>query len=212
MFKDVPFRRELDQNDLERMKIPPRYWKASFKRLSTTNGDDSLQTMTGKYIENMDAMIKEGAGFVFYGPNGTGKSCGTVVLAKEFRRRGHTVLFMESSNLKRMVIEKEFFDEIERYWDRAKEVDVLVLDDFGKGVMDTTGFGASLFDELIRARNSRKKVTLITSNLPMNKWQRELGLKVSTLHTLKECAIPVVVEGINQREESADRLRSLLNC
>lgn len=210
-FENVPFRRELNRHDLERMRIPSRYWDATFERLSTDGGDHSLRTMVGKYISNMSEMRKQGGGFIFYGANGTGKSSGSVVLAKEFRRRGYTVLFMEASDLKRMVIENEHFDDDETYWDRSRSVDVLVLDDFGKGIMDSKGFGASLFDELIRARNSRKLVTIITANLPHDKWKDQLELKESTIHTLRECMIPLQVIGPNQREESGKKLRELLS-
>lgn len=211
MFRNVTFRRELDRSDLERMRIPTRYWGSTFDRLSRDGGDNSLRSMVGNYIKKMAEMRSAGAGFIFWGKNGTGKSCASVVLAKEFRRRGHTVLFMEASDLKRMVIEKEYFDEDETYWDRARNVDVLVLDDFGKGTMDSKGFGASLFDELIRARNSRKLVTIITSNLPHSDWKEELELKASTVHSLKECMIPVLVVGDDQRQGSETRLRMLLS-
>lgn len=211
MFKNVTFRRELDREDLERMCIPTRYWGSTFDLLTNDGGDESLQSMVGKYIVNMSEMRRAGAGFIFYGKNGTGKSCASVVLAKEYRRRGYTVLFMEASDLKRMVIEKEYFDEDETYWERARSVDVLVLDDFGKGVMDSTGFGATLFDELIRARNSRKLVTIITSNLPHSDWKDDLELKASTIHSLKECMIPVQVVGDDNRKGSESKLRALLS-
>jgi DNA replication protein DnaC len=211
MFSNVSYRREIDRGDLERMKVPPRYWGSTFSRLTCNGGDESLRSIVGKYIRNMTEMRRAGAGFIFWGKNGTGKSCASVVVAKEYRRRGNTVLFMEASDLKRMVIDKEYFDEEETFWDRARGVDVLVIDDFGKGVMDSTGFGATIFDELIRARNSRKLVTIITSNLSNSRWERELELKASTIHSLKECMIPVQVVGADQRRDSESRLRKLLS-
>jgi DNA replication protein DnaC len=213
MFSNVPFRRDLGANDLERMRIPKRYWKASFYNLTDiyVDGQDSLKSMVEKYILNMAKMLKEGGGFIFYGDNGTGKSCASVVLAKEFRRRGNTVLFIEAADLKRLVASKEYFDDNETYWERSKDVDVLVIDDFGKGIMDNTGFGATIFDELIRSRNANKKVTIITSNISPKRWQEELDLKKSTIHALGECTIPVPVIGDNKRDGSVDRLKSILS-
>jgi DNA replication protein DnaC len=210
MFSNVIFRRELDIKDLERMCIPKRYWKASYYNLTDNGGEESLRNMVGNYISNMAKMRKEGGGFIFYGDNGTGKSCASVVLAKEFRRRGNTVLFIEAADLKRLVASKEYFDDNETYWERSKDVDVLVIDDFGKGIMDDTGFGATIFDELIRSRNANKKVTIITSNIEPHEWVSELTLKNSTIHTLEECTIPVHVIGDNQRNGSIQKLRSLL--
>lgn len=204
MFENVSYRRELDISDLERMRIPRRYWNSKFDDISESiiqGSDLSPKKVVEKYISNMSEMRKSGCGFIFFGNNGVGKSCMSVVIAREYRRRGYTVLFMEAADLKRMVIEKEYFDDDDTYWDRFRSVDVLVLDDFGKGIMDTTGFGASLFDELIRARNSRKLVTIITTNLPVSEWQKELDLKKSTMSSLKECVVPVHVVGVNKRTD-----------
>lgn len=209
LFRDVPFRRELKSSDLERMKIPKRYWKSSFDYLSD-EGEDSLRSVVFKYISKMELMRKEGGGFIFYGDNGTGKSCASIVIAKEFRRRGSTVLFLEAAEMKTIVANRDHFDEDETYWERAKTVDVLVIDDFGKGIMDDQGFGAGLFDELIRTRNSQKRVTIISTNLSPNKWLEELDLKKSTMEALEECTIPLKVEGKNLRKEFGGRLKEML--
>lgn len=213
MFEDVPFRRELNRNDLERMQIPDRYWRVSFNDITDSHRLSIGSTFRGlveKYMRNMDEVIAEGAGLIFWGPNGTGKSSASVVIAKEFRRRMKTVLFMETADLKRTVIERDHFDENETFWDRAKGVDVLILDDFGKGIMDSTGFGSSLFDELVRSRNSHKRVTIITANLPIMDWRVELDVKESTLQALKECTVPIEVTGPNRRENSIKKLEALL--
>jgi len=210
MFSGVSFRRELTRDDLERMRVPSRYWMSSFDQLSSDGGGESIKGMVHRYISNMSDMRRAGGGFVFWGGNGTGKTSGSVVIAKEYRRRGETVLFLEAASIKKMVIEKEHFDEDQTYWDRAMSVDVLVVDDFGKGVMDGTGLGATLVDELIRHRNSNRRVTIITTNLDPAEWIGELGLKESTMKTLKECAIPVHVTGEDKRDCSADMLRSML--
>lgn len=214
MFSEAPYRRELTTEDLERMNIPKRYWFAKFDQItsrgSSKNSDDSLQAMVRKYIDHLDQAMIEGAGLIVYGINGTGKTCASVVIAKEFRRRGRTVLFVEAADLKRMVVDKDYFDEDETYWDRARTVDVLILDDFGKGIVDSTGFGAALFDELIRARSARKLVTIITANPPVSKWVEELDVKESTIHALKECTIPVRAIGKNRREAEAVKLKELL--
>lgn len=208
-FENLTYRRELNTADMERMRIPKRYWGARFDMLTKDGGNESVHAYVSKYIDDLDTFRKNGAGFIFWGINGVGKSCGSVVLAKEFRRRGHTVLFMEASELKRMVIEKEYFDETQLYWDRARNVELLVLDDFGKGVMDSTGFGASLFDELIRARNARKLPTIVTSNSNPREWEKEFDLKKSTMSTLKECTIPVHVTGEILRDAESFKLKNM---
>lgn len=212
MCKTIPYRRELTKDDLERMKIPVRYWGVKFDEISdvAVGADPSPQDVVRRYIANMTELRSNGGGLVFYGPNGTGKTSACVYIAKEYRRRGYTVLFLEAAEMKRLVIQKDAFDEDESWWDRVKGVDVLVIDDLGKETLDSTGFGAGLFDELIRARNARKLITFITSNLPPRQWEKELELRSSTAHVLKECTVPVKVTGDDKRVPTAGVLNEIL--
>jgi len=96
------------------------------------------------------------------------------------------------------------------YWDRAMSVDVLVVDDFGKGTQDRTGFRMRIFDELIRHRNAEKLVTIITTNMSPRGELPEI-LLLSTLHSFKECVIPVQVVGDDQRDAVCSSLLEKLN-
>ena len=137
-------------------------------------------------------------------------TCMAVVLALAFRRRGHPVLFVEAADLKRLVIEREMFDEEQTFWDRAMNVDVLVLDDLGKGTQDSTGLGARLLDELIRHRNANMLVTIMTTN--MNIGQLEKELKLSSMASLKEHALAVHVCGIDRRDAVASEMASAFSA
>jgi DNA replication protein DnaC len=98
-------RRELCFEDLERMMIPKRYWDASFDKI-----DSDVQSIAQRYLMKLDEMVERGIGLMLWGENGRGKTCLAVVLGKELRRCGKTVLFMECANLKRAVIDKVGFD------------------------------------------------------------------------------------------------------
>ena len=89
--------------------------------------------------------------------------------------------------------------------------DLLVLDDLGKGVQDSTGFGARLLDELIRHRNANVRSTFITTNMnPRDQLSAEL--KKSTLHSLKECVIPVCVDGTDKRSGAPRALAEMITA
>jgi DNA replication protein DnaC len=86
-------RRELCFEDLERMMIPKRYWDASFDKI-----DSDVQSIAQRYLMKLDEMVERGIGLMLWGENGRGKTCLAVVLGKELRRCGKTVLFMECAN------------------------------------------------------------------------------------------------------------------
>lgn len=209
-------RRELTRDDMERMRIPLRYWKVTFDGISAersrVNPDaPSAQEVVRSYLGQLEEMAEDGVGLLLHGDNGRGKTSIAVVVAKEFRRRGRSVLFIEAAQLRHYVIKNVYFDgdDGESYFDRAMSVDVLVLDDFGKGTQDKTGFGMDLFDSLIRHRNAEKLVTFITTNMnPRDQLPKEL--LQSTMHSLKECVIPVEVIGDDQRDMIGAELRSRL--
>jgi DNA replication protein DnaC len=178
------------------MRLPKRYWNVDYKE--TQSPRDVLKN----YLLQIEDMKQEGLGLLLWGPNGTGKTSMAAIIAKEFRRRFSTVLFIEAASLKTIVTSRDSFDEESTYWQRAKEVDVLVLDDLGKGVQDGKGFGEQVIDELIRTRNANQLVTIITSNISPKGKKEALSefLKPSTMASLKEHVKPIYVRGVDQRE------------
>lgn len=203
-------RRKLTKDDLVRMRLPKRYWNVTCDRVSnkTTVESRGPRDILKNYVQNMEDMRARGIGILLWGANGTGKTSMAAIIAKEYRRRFNTVLFIEAASLKSLVVSKESFDEDETYWQRAMSVDVLVLDDLGKGTKDSTGFGERLIDELIRTRNANQLVTIITTNAVVQGKGEKIQdiLKPSTLHSLKEHVLAIYVEGEDMREESVSEI------
>lgn len=212
MSGQLPFRKSLTQADMERMRLPRRYWECVRELISDESVGDkpSPKETASRYLSKIDEMMDRGIGLLLWGDNGRGKTSISAVVGKEARRRGYTVLYSECANLKRCVIERIVFDDDESMWERARSVDLLILDDLGKGVQDRTGFGARLLDELIRHRNAEKLATVITTNLDLDDLEDEL--KDSTMHSLKECIIPFRIRGRDRRDESRQNLLGLLSA
>lgn len=209
MVDKTAYLKELTARDMSRMLIPERYWECTLDGISDEAiGVISPRTMVKRYLDRLDEFMAGGIGLLLWGANGRGKTGMAVVLAKWSRRHGYKVLFMEAAELKRCVIEKIAFDEVETMWERASMVDMLVLDDFGKGSKDRTGFGARVIDQLIRHRSANKRATMITTNMDTDQIADEM--KESTMHTFQECIIPCHVEGVDRRNVSRSNLSDML--
>ncbi len=169
---------------------------------------ESVREVATKYLANIEEMLSKGVGLLLWGSNGIGKTSLSVVIGKEYRRRGQSLLFLEAAEIKGAVINSEMFDEEQTLWERAKTVEVLLIDDLGKGVQDSTGFGARVLDELIRHRNANKRVTFITTNMTLKAIEEEL--KSSTMHSLKECIYPMRISGEDLREAAKSEIGAIL--
>lgn len=193
--------RLLTREDMERMRIPIRYWRADLAQVSDVrpqDGGESPRAFVARYMGAIDAMRAKGRGILLYGPNGTGKTSIAAVIAKAWRRRGGPVMWLEAAEIKTAVFDHLAFDEEEGLWERAFRVSLLVLDDLGKGTQDDKGAGDRLLDELIRHRNGARLTTIITTNINLPALAD--AVKLSTMHTLKEHVTPVLVVGADQRE------------
>ena len=208
-------RRKLTEEDLRRMRLPERFWRATWDQCSRETKEDvrngkksvtpSLHNVVESSIRNLDAMYRSGVGIMLWGDNGRGKTSALAVIGKEFRRRGCTVLFTTAEGLRSSVLQKVNFDLEQTMWERAISVDVLILDDLGKEHRDQQGFGERLFEDLIRQRTAAKRVTLITTNMSPAQMQDPVtGYKVSMLKVMKESVTPIMAVGATDfRDESA---------
>lgn len=205
----VPFQRKLTKDDLLRMRIPRRYWEVRFDEISDTpasKGVESPREIIRSYLERMAQMLRTGSGLILWGPNGTGKTSAAVVIAKAFRKHGHRVLYLEGAELKRLVFDRVAFDDEESYWERAMRVDLLIVDDFGKGTQDEKGAGARLIDELIRHRNAHRLVTILTTNMAPGGEDMKAATMPSTREAMIEHVMPIKVVGDNKRMDSSREL------
>lgn len=192
---------------LERMNLPKRFWNPKLMLISE-DGELSARQSVESYLKNAKKLTEDGAGLLFWGDNGKGKTSAACFILLHLRLKGLSCLFYESASLKADKINGVMFDDKSTVWERALTVDVLLLDDLGKGVQDQTGFGVRLLDELLRYRYARLKPTFVTTNMPPSQLKAEL--KPSTMSTLKEAILPIKVEGKDFREERKNDLLNII--
>jgi hypothetical protein len=197
----VGHRMRLTQAHVERMQIPRRYWGV---RLAQVPGQ--VRGDVEGYLRAIDDHMDRGDGLLFWGANGTGKTSAAVLIALEARRRGASVLFTTAEGLRQAVLEKRVFDEDQSVVERARSVDLLVVDDLGKEHPGETGFTERLFENLVRERCASQRVTIVTTNLPLRRGAdgpRAMSTVYipSMLEVLRESIYPLHFRGNNQRDQ-----------
>jgi DNA replication protein DnaC len=188
------YRTPLRADHLLLMRIPQRHWDAAFSGIKHENVRNNVE----RFLRRLDDHLDNGDGLLFYGSNGTGKTSAAVVIAKEARRRGAPVLFATAEDLRVASIEGTLFHEDMTMMDRAREVDVLVIDDLGKDHSGATRYSETLFENLIRFRSSNRRTTILTTNLNQHALQDRF--KASMMDVIKEAMSPVAAEGESLRE------------
>lgn len=187
--------RKLTDADLERMRIPPRYWVLDPAKVT----DQVLRA----YLRNIQSNVVDGLGMFLYGTNGIGKTAFSVFALQQARRNGYTGLFVASAKLKEYAFESTPFDDTCSYWDRALSVQLLVIDDFGKDRPDGKNWQAQLMDEIIRHRTMGRLSTIITSNVDKTRLLSDDFLGRSTMESMKDSIVSYELVGDNMRNQNA---------
>lgn len=194
---------KLTGEHMDLMRIPRRFWEASADKIP-----ESVMAKAIAYVRDIETSLNDGTGLLLWGPNGTGKTSVAVFIAKEARRRGAPVLFVTAEGLRQGVIENRMFKGDVPLIDRARTVDVLLLDDFGKEHSGGSGYTERFYEDLLRQRSSRRLLTLITSNMGIA--QLSERYKPSMIEVMKETVYPLKVDGPSQREHALDDLAKRL--
>lgn len=211
----IGHRVKLTAAHMELMQIPYRFWETKFDRIPECDGKGAIRT----YISRIDEMLDRGDGLLLWGDNGHGKTSAAVVVAKEARRRGASVLFITAEQLRKASFGDMMFTDEKTLFYRANEVDMLVIDDLGKEYSGDSGYTERVFEALIRERAASKRVTIITTNMSPSPRTDASGKAVhcladlykrSMIEVMKECMFVARIRGENQRETSQNELAHLL--
>jgi len=182
----------LTVDHLKRMNVPKRFWNVSFDKILPEESDH--RKVIKKYLITIDERFNRGCGLLLTGNNGTGKTSCAVVVGKEARRKGYLVLFIRSTALRDGIINNKVFDDGNTFLERARNVDLLIIDDLGKEYSKEYGsYNSSIYEDLLRVRVDEVKPTIITSNLDVEQMNKEY--KISMMKLLKSYFLPLLVKG-----------------
>jgi hypothetical protein len=140
------------------MNLPRRHWTAKFDLVAS-----SVRDSLSRYLFRLDENVSRGTGLLVTGDVGVGKTSIASLVAKEVRSRGYTVYFTTVWELAVTVRSRVMFEDNVSVLDRAKDVDLLVLDDLSKDDARDPLFGLRGIEGLLVYRAGHNKPTVITS-------------------------------------------------
>jgi DNA replication protein DnaC len=194
---------------LERMRLPKSFWFSLFNEISDGEAKESIRS----FLRKIDEALGKGYGLVIYGPNGVGKTSSAAVILKAARIRGYTGLFGTAAQFISDIMDKTIFNEVSTIAQRAREVDLLVIDDLCKepsgqhksGVLATE----RMIENLIRDRSGDLKSTIVTMNPnPNMALESRYGLSLTKL--IGQNFIPIFLNGPCKRDEEQKKLQLFL--
>ena len=106
------------------------------------------------------------------GPTGIGKSWLAQALAHKACRDGYRVLYRPAGKLFRDLGQAQADGSLNRHLPTLTKVDVLVVDDFAMSPLGD--IERRLFLEICDDRY-RRRSTVLTSQLPVSKWHKQIG-------------------------------------
>jgi DNA replication protein DnaC len=116
--------------------------------------------------------VGTGHSILITGPTGAGKSWLACALAQYACRRGHSALYQRVPRLQEELRIRHGSGAFGKWLLQLAKIDVLLLDDWGMGALDSTTRADLL--EVIDDRAAHK-ATIITSQLPIEHWHAWIG-------------------------------------
>lgn len=155
------------------------------EHIDKKTGMTVLEYMTiviGECKEYVERFGEEKGSILFTGSTGCGKTFLSNCIARELIQRGFSVVYLTATDMFDVLSESRFGNrDEEEAKDRAAYIldcDLLIIDDLGTELINT--FTASQLFYCVNERLNRKKGTIISTNLALNRLQDEFTERVTS--------------------------------
>ncbi len=178
----------------------------SFEFYNNSKVDERIGKTQKEYMESVvnrcwrfiyDFKQEKGS-ILFTGATGTGKTFLSNCIAKELIDRYYSVLYLSATDLFDIFAKNRFEsknpDDMQDMYLHILECDMLVIDDIGTELINT--FTTSQLFYCVNERMNRKKGTIITTNLPLNRLRDEFTDRIASRIMSSYQIIPLFGEDI----------------
>ncbi len=184
--------------------IPPRYRGVSFDRppVSDMARDPATKAAVvdvGAYIDELDARLDAGRGLWLFGDTGTGKTTLAMLISKAALEAGRSVAIYSLPKLlariRRTYDSEPGGDSYLSFFERLTAVDLLHIDDLG--AEKRSDWVLEQLYALINERYEAQRSVLITTNLPHDELEEQIGSR--TVSRLSQMCDEVPLFGADRR-------------
>ena len=189
---------------LRKIGLPQGLWGATF------DADDSpgspISKTCRKYVKAWPEMYRRGAGIVFFGGVGTGKTYYAACIANALIEQERRVLFTTVPDLVSRM--SAFSDERDEVISELCAANLVVLDDLG--AERDTEFAIEQVFALVSAREQSHKPTIYTTNLSMDELRQCENIRRRRIYdrVLGSCPIQLQMAGQSRRTGAYEARRA----
>lgn len=184
--------------------IPPRYRGVSFDRPPVSDMARDLSTKAavvdvGAFVDELDERLDAGRGLWLFGDTGTGKTTLAMLISKAALEAGRSVAIYSLPKLlariRRTYDSEPGGDSYLSFFERLTAVDLLHIDDLG--AEKRSDWVLEQLYALINERYESQRSVLITTNLPHDELEEQIGSR--TVSRLSQMCDEIPLFGADRR-------------
>lgn len=159
-----PVRTTLSVKNLMYRGVPREYIHADLDEYPI---EENIRELFARYMDYLDEMFEDKINLILYGSNGSGKTYLSSLVVKEAYRKRYTSFRVTLKSFIDMHFKRDKDELIAEKLSEIINSEFLVIDEVGKETFDKSQFNITVFEELLRERDTQGKPTIICTNLPL---------------------------------------------
>lgn len=136
--------------------IPQDYWALEYSELAIS---DKIKVLMSSFFDHFDNALSKGLGFLFFGPNGSGKTSLMAEIGKFAIMHGHSTLYATTEQYILSLQKDDMRDQL-------LNARVLLLDELDKAYFkEGSSFGPKKVEDLVRQSLRSNSILVMATNM-----------------------------------------------